>query len=282
MPAGILIPALLGVLTFGFLMPAHVLGADASLEKRVESLEKTIEKLQHQATRAQDVLDIMYLQARYEAIHNSDESLGWMLFADRPDTTQEITHSRIIGFDNIKKSYLEGYKALSESEDLPEGTVIGWTGFAGMEEGAKPPEGMGGMRIHPIGTPCIVVADDGQTAKATFTSFGIEGPGWCYGKYANSYIKIDGKWYIWHMKWLRNFKINFYKAWFDQTLDEIYEFTQGKTDQWGFPAVNSEIDYSYLYAPGKEVETITAPKPYKTWTKEDENGEWWKRKTIEP
>jgi hypothetical protein len=28
---------------------------------------------------------------------------------------------------------------------------------------------------------------------------------WCYGKYANDYIKIDGKWYLWHKKWLRGF-----------------------------------------------------------------------------
>jgi hypothetical protein len=276
----VFIAAVMVILIVGGFLPSQLLAE--SLENRVKALEKTIEELQHQATRSQDVIDIMNLQARYCAIHHSQEKLSWMLFADRPDTTQEITHSRFVGFENIKKNYLEGPAAVLASENLPEGTVIGWTGFQGMAEGGEAPKGMGGMRIHPIGTPCIVVADDGKTAKATFTSLGLEGEGWCYGMYANSYIKIDGKWYIWHMKWLRNFKTNYYKAWFDQTLDEIYEFTQGETDEYGFPKVNPQMDYSYLYAPGKEVETITAPKPYKTWTKEDENGGWWKRKTIEP
>jgi hypothetical protein len=125
------------------------------------------------------------------------------------------------------------------------------------------------------------VADDGQTAKATFTSLGFE-DGWCYGMYANSYIKINGEWKIWHMKWLRCFKTNFYKSWDDQTIDEIYEFTQGQKDKWGFPKVSADIDYSLLNAPGKVVKTITAPKPYATWAKEDEDGSWWKRDTVTP
>ena len=277
-----------------------VFAKESDLEERIKKMEETIQALQKEVTRAKDVQEIANLQARYCAIHNTQESLGWMLFADRPDTTQEITHSRFVGFDNIKKNYLEGPAAVLASGNLPEGTVIGWTGFGTVDSGAAPGgvtgatsvigthggASPGGSRsgihfIHPISTPCIVVADDGKTAKATFHSLGFEG-GWCYGMYANDYIKIDGKWYIWHMKWLRCFKTSFYKSWDDQTIDEIYEFTQGKKDEWGFPIVDSRIDYSYLNAPGKVVKTITAPKPYKTWTEEDENGGWWKRETIEP
>jgi hypothetical protein len=288
------------IIMFTFLLflglPGHIWGAGNSveerfkaLEERIKSLEETNKTLEMKATRAQDVIDIQNLQARYCAIHNTQESLGWMLFANRPDTTQEITHSRFVGFDNIKKNYLEGPAAVLASGNLPEGTVIGWTGFAssGAASGNPAVGAPGGSSksgihfIHPISTPCIVVADDGKTAKATFTSLGFEG-GWCYGMYANDYIKIDGKWYIWHMKWLRCFKTTFYKSWDDQTVDEIYEFTQGKKDEWGFPKVDSRIDYSYLNAPGKVVKTITAPQPYKTWTKEDENGAWWKRETVTP
>lgn len=265
---------------FSCIISGPVFAKESDLEERIKKLEETIETLQKELTRAKDVQEIANLQARYCAIHNTDERLSWSLFANRPDTTKEITHTRLVGFENIKKEYLEGPKAVLESGNLPEGTIIGWTGFA---EGSMPPAGMmGGMRIHPIGTPCIVVAGDGKTAKATFTSLGIEGTGWCYGMYANDYIKIDGKWYIWHMKWLRCFKTDWNKSFADQTLDEIYEFTQGEKDQWGFPKVNPGIDYSYLYAPGKKVETISAPKPYETWTEEDDNGGWWKRETIEP
>lgn len=280
------------VFFFSCITCGAVFGKESSLEERVKALEESLKEMQLQATRTQDVLDIMYLQSRYVNVHNSNESLSWMLFADRPDTTQEITHTRLIGFDNIKKSYLEGPGAVLKSGNLPEGTIIGWTGF-GNAEGAEggsgfptgatmgtPPEGMGGMRIHPTSSPAIVVAGDGKTAKATFHSLGFEGTGWCYGIYANDYIKIDGKWYIWHMKWLRCFKTAWNKSFVDQTLDEIYEFTQGETDEWGFPKVNPGIDYSYLYAPGKKVETIPAPKPYETWTDAEEG--WWKREVTEP
>ena len=274
----------------GCFLPGYVFGRESSLEERVARLE-------HELTRAQAVIDIMNLQARYVNIHNRDERLSWMLFADRPDTTKEITHTRLIGFDNIKKAYLEGEAAVLASGNLPEGTIIGWTGGppGGAEAGAGgvPTAGMagmsgmggmgGGMRIHPISTPAIVVAGDGKTAKATFHSLGFEGEGWCYGMYANDYIKIDGEWYIWHMKWLRCFRTTAWDQSFsEQTLDEIYEFTQGEKDEWGFPKVNEGINYNYLYAPGKEVKTIPAPKPYETWTEADENGGWWKRDVIEP
>lgn len=269
-------------LVLGFTIPGSVSGRESSIEQRVKALEESNRALQLQATRTQDVIDIMNLQARYVNIHNSDERLSWMLFADRPDTTKEITHTRLVGFDNIKKAYLEGEKAVLESGNLPEGTIIGWTGFDPSELGADgaPPAGMGGMRIHPISTPAIVVAGDGKTAKATFTSLGFEGDGWCYGMYANDYIKIDGEWYIWHMKWLRCFKTKWNQSFTEQSLDEIYEFTQGETDEWGFPKVNEDINYDYLYAPGKEVKTIPAPKPYETWTEAEEG--WWKRDVMEP
>ena len=148
-----------------------------------------------------------------------------------------------------------------------------------------PPGGGAGERIkamHPLGTPVIIVADDGKTAKATYTSFGFEGNNWCYGKYANSYIKMeDGKWYIWHMKWLRCFKTPFNEAWYDQTEDQVYEFAPNK-DASGKRIMPEGINFNMLVAPGREAKTIAVPKPYKTWTKEDDDGGWWKKETVEP
>ena len=127
----------------------------------------------------------------------------------------------------------------------------------------------------------VIVAGDGNTAKATFTSFGFERSGWSYGKYANSYIKIDGKWYLWHKKWLRGFSANYYKSPEDETIDEIFEWTKDR-DENGFPIVNKELTTSYLWYPGKENMTITAPQPYDTWSAEDEDGKWWKKPTVTP
>jgi len=288
-------------IVFSFMLAGYVLGSEKSIEAKIKALEEsnkalqeTVKALELKATRAQDIIDIQNLQARYCAIHNTQENLSWMLFADRPDTSKEITMEKIIGFDNIKASYfrmgggLEGGASSGEAQSggAPSGAAMGASAGAGMAGGfpglggsTKPAYGV--AHIHPIGTPCIVVADDGKTAKATFTSLGFE-DGWCYGMYANSYIKIDGEWKIWHMKWLRCFKTPFDTYWNEQTIEEIYEFTHGQTDEWGFPLVNTEIDYSYLNAPGKVVETITAPKSYATWSEEDEDGGWWKRETVIP
>jgi hypothetical protein len=83
--AGILTVVMYCSLLFVFSLPGFVFGADTAVEQKIKSLEQSIKSLELKATRAQDVIDIQNLQGRYEAIHNSQEWLAWMLFADRPD-----------------------------------------------------------------------------------------------------------------------------------------------------------------------------------------------------
>ena len=262
--------------------------ASQSIEERLAALE-----------RVRDAYEIANLQGRYEAIHNGQEPLSVALFAKRSDTSKEITRDKLIGYDTIVADYKRmaggGGPMPSGGPGGPGGSPPNGAGIpggapqggpAGSAGGAMPfgPGGPGKndliKAMHPLGTPVIVVADDGKTAKATFTSLGFEGNNWCYGKYANSYIKIDGQWYIWHMKWLRCFKTPYNKAWYDQTEDEIYEFAPQK-DANGKRIMPEGINFNMLAAPGKEIKTIACPRPYKTWTKEDEDGGWWKRETTE-
>jgi hypothetical protein len=138
--------AALTIVCGGFL--SHPLpGFSAESKDDTATLKKEIEELKHQLTRLQDVNDIQRLMGRYETIHNtSDISKSWELFADRPDTwTQIADHPRQVGYENVKKE---------------------WMG--------QTQEGAGVMLEHPLSTPIIVVADDGQTAKATFVSLGHE------------------------------------------------------------------------------------------------------------
>jgi hypothetical protein len=288
---------------------------DSATAEKIKKLEDRIAEVQLQATRAQDVIDIMNLQARYEAIHSTQENLTWQLYAPREDSVDEVTHSRIVGYEYIKMQFTdrERLNQLYLEGKLPEGTHIHQMDFPmggppgpppgagspGSPPGGGPPPAGGipikiaenqqvfgtGPRsvppIHPVATYNIVVADDGQTAKATFSSLGYERGGWCYGKYANDYIKIDGKWYIWHKKWLRGFSASYYKSPDENTIDEIFEWTKDR-DENGFPIINENLTAKYLWYPGKENMTITAPQPYATWTEADENGGWWKRETVTP
>ncbi len=138
-------------MVFCFIVAGHANGAEKSVEERIKSLEQSIKKLEEankalerQAQRAQDVIDIQNLQARYCAIHNSQEQLSWMLFADRPDTSKEITMEKIIGFDNIKASYLRmggmmeagassgtGPSGIATSSAATSGAVSAGAGIAG-------------------------------------------------------------------------------------------------------------------------------------------------------
>jgi hypothetical protein len=263
-------------------------GAAHAMEQTKEvsskSVAEEIASLKHELKRLQDANEIMKLQARYEAIHATDENLGWMLFANRPDTSKEITAEKIIGFENIKGGGAPG--GTPPAGGPPSGGFPAGGNAVGVPASLQRYYNISAQgtkfTVHPVSTPCIEVAADGKTAKGTFTSLGFEGDMWCYGKYANDYIKIDEKWYIWHMKWLRCFKAPFTKGWADQTIDEIYEFTKGEKDEKGNPKVNKEINYDYLLAPNKKFKTITVARPYQTWTKEDENGGWWKRETTSP
>ena len=93
---------------------------------------------------------------------------------------------------------------------------------------------IGTIMQHHLETPYIEVGSDMQTAKATFWSTGFEtvfspdhvpeGMGsctWSWGKYAADFIKNPetGEWRIWHLKWFRTLRCNYYRNWVD---DEKY------------------------------------------------------------
>ena len=223
------------------------------LEKRIASLEESNKALQHELSRAHDVVEIQNLMGRYETIHNAqDINKSWELFADMPDTYTQIAGGRKIeGYENVVKSW-SSQKSGSNPGSPDEGTML----------------------EHPLSSPIIVVAGDGQTAKATFVSLGHEthynpqtgkyDPEWAYGKYAIDFIKQNGEWKIWHHRWFRFFRSSFYTAWSDQPLCNVYQ-----CDENGNPIVNEGV-YFKPYTADSVVESIpAAPKPYDTWTEKE-------------
>lgn len=234
------------------------------LEERIAALEESNKKLQLEVTRAQDIAAIQNVMGRYETIHNSqDISKSWELFADMPDTYTQIAGMRKIeGYENVVKSW---------QSQVP---------------GSNPGSPLNGTMLeHPLSSPVIVVAGDGQTAKATFVSLGHEthynaqtgeyDPEWAYGKYAIDFIKQNGEWKIWHHRWFRFFRTSFYTAWSDQPLGKIYQL-----DANGNKMVNEGV-YFHPYTTDTAVESIpAAPKPYETWTEEE--NDWMYRVNEHP
>jgi ABC-type phosphate transport system auxiliary subunit len=69
-----------GFFTVGLMLTNSAMAKDSSIEKRLQTLEESTASLQKELTRAQDILAIQTLQGRYEAVHNSDESLSYAFF----------------------------------------------------------------------------------------------------------------------------------------------------------------------------------------------------------
>jgi hypothetical protein len=244
------------ILVLGFLCFTSVIMSGCvsnKMEERIAKLEESDKILQLEVTRAKDVSAIQAVMGRYETIHNAlDIHKSWELFADMPDTYTQIAGGpKIEGYENVVKSW-QSQRSGSNPGSPDNGTML----------------------EHPLSSPIIVVAGDGQTAKATFVSLGHEThyntqtkkyePEWAYGKYAVDFIKQNGEWKIWHHRWFRFFRTSFYTAWSDQPLSKIH-----RLDANGKPILTEGV-YFHPYTTDTAVESIpAAPKPYQTWTKEE-------------
>lgn len=242
---------------FGLLLIFVSFGCSSGEKTEISEMKESIKTLQKELTRLQDVNEIQRLMGRYETIHNAqDINKTWELFADRDDSSFAIaTDAPYVGLEAIK-NYMTRTKATTqEALDRKRGVML----------------------EHPLSTPMIVVADDGQTAKGVWWSFGHEThmnngvpePKWAYGKYANDFIKIDGKWYIWHVKWFRVFRTPIDTAWSDLTKEEVY-----RLDADGNISIPEGV-YFKPYTTDLLMESIpAAPAPYKTWTEEEEGWQY--------
>lgn len=115
-------------------------------------------------------------------------------------------------------------------------------------------DGIGPMKVKPMYTPLIEVAEDGKTAKGLWSCWGshneVESCGpiarWSWGYFAVDFIKENTGWKIWHM----------------QNTDDI-DSVCGQS--WGKPITMPEVldDFAALddfqYPPFSEVEILRQP-----------------------
>lgn len=211
----------------------------------LHEMEKLLLEQQRELEKLKALNEIQNLMGRYEVVHNP--LVMWRTPIDcfaltMPDVSMEVSDWGVwVGEEAI--TYLFG-------------TV--------MKE-----EPVGTMFIHTLATPVIQVAGDGRTAKGTWHSPGFETQigkdmvphgFWCWGSYSADFIRENGVWKIWHLKWWRTFRCDYYKSW---------------TDCWreimtGPPKVHSfETEPITFFHP---YDTVTArepfpvdPRPYETY-----------------
>jgi len=166
----------------------------------IKEMEAKMLKLEHELERTKAVTEIMNVMGRYECVHKA--------------VTMYLTPETF---------------ALTKDDVSME--VSDWGVFVGPKavkfqfEKMMQEERCGTMFDHYITTPVIEVAGDGQTARAIFYSPGHETQiteeggrkaFWTWGSYSADFIKEDdGKWKIWHLKWWRTFRNDYYKSWAD-------------------------------------------------------------------
>ena len=132
-------------------------------------------------------------------------------------------------------------------------------------------ERIGQMYMHPLTTPLIEVAGDGQTAKGIWISPGQEATSigsdvlkayWAWLKYGADFVKEDGKWKFWHLNVFGIFLTPYDKPWTEQALPP-YTGEVALPDEFKPDKVTT---YWTTYSPTGQQELIPVPpEPYETW-----------------
>jgi len=215
----------------------------ADLPAEFVTIQKQINKMQHEIERLQAYVEIQNLVGRYEVIHTpATERQSPTLFAlKQPDVSVEIAMwGKFTGAEKVRKMYREA------------------------EEGKPMP---GSMFEHHLCTPIIQVAADGTTAKGLWFSPGHETtpdekgnliPHWCWGKFGADFIKEDGQWKIWHYHWYDTFMCPYDKSWVETRQPAIGELRHPDADLP--PTSRSTYFKDLVRQPIPEY-----PEPYETW-----------------
>lgn len=134
--------------------------------------------------------------------------------------------------------------------------------------------GMGPMKVKPMYTPLIEVADDGKTAKGLWSCWGshneVEACGpiarWSWGYFAVDFIKESDGWKIWHMQNTDDIDAVCGQSWGkpEQLPEEIPEFAALK--DFSYPPFTEEETLRLPYSPTRPLAPAPRlPEPYATF-----------------
>lgn len=130
----------------------------------------------------------------------------------------------------------------------------------------------GTYRMHWLATPVIEVAADRKTARAAWICPGAESivderagahALWNFVRFANDFIREDGRWKIWHLRMFVDVRCDYDKGWCEDYVKYVFLGKQpGSTEEeptWHNPCTPSFI----------QEDMPSCPQPYRTWDGED-------------
>jgi hypothetical protein len=230
----------------------------------VESVEKRLKYLEHELNRVKAVIEIQNLMSRYEYWHSAgqNDKKGKFIAQKTPGVRMEY----------ITSGVFEGYSGAKKF-------------LADLHGTATPDRSKynGAMAVHPLTTPVIEVAGDGQTARGLWISLGVEvGPNmdgtfdkplqalWVLEEYAADFVKEDGIWKWWRIHLFRVFQCPFEKPWTEIECQDYFDNVlqiRRHFDAKGKPDRPTTINKMYsTKEPCLMMEGIPpAPEPYETY-----------------
>lgn len=244
--------------------------SEQSLEQKMQSLEKLVDSYGKEIEKQKILQECTKVFSMYEAVHipslmcrTAEEVFAlW-----RDDVSMEVSDWGIFRGPEAVKFLFEDIML----EDQ-----------------------IGTIMEHHLDTPYVEVAGDLKTAKATWWSSGMESvfdPArtdlketqakcvWSWGKYAVDFIQNPetGIWRIWHLKWFRTFRVNYYKSWIDdwKQMNISDGFPKGKALE-AMEAAGIKKGDTTFHRPYR-VDAMRHPFPWPPKPYETYNGDfqWW-------
>jgi len=228
---GINLAIVLSVLALAVAIPAfiHTRTAQAasgsgsgkqSVEEQINILDQKIARLQHM----EDVNEIQNMISKMSYLYEAgmfEERLECCVAKHTPGVTVEQGARGVFeGYEGARRSFVDVEKSFERSNG------------AGMRE-AYPDikfgsDHAGQFESELIGTPMIVVAGDGKTAKGMWLSLQAVGKThehekpramWIWWKTSVDFVKEDGQWKIWH--YLKNpyWATDYTQDWVQKAVD---------------------------------------------------------------
>jgi hypothetical protein len=188
----------------------------------MRTYEMTLEQKIQRVLDVQEIENVMSKHAYYHALGRHEEELDTIWVKKTPDPTFAQNHGYYVGYDSIYSTYGKLNKVMQQAN-----LALLRKHFPELED-TEENLGAGTLIMHPLTTPIIEVAGDGQTAKGIWYSPGqitAGGPdgkpvaNWMWEKYGVDFAKEDGAWKIWHIHMYTDFGVPVGKSWTDDAGD---------------------------------------------------------------
>jgi hypothetical protein len=242
-------------------------------DSRLQDLEVTVERLTAELERVRDAQAVQNLAGRLAYLYEVGDYEAMLEYVAEKTpgvTVEQGARGVFEGFEGARRSMIDVERAFEAQHGRSMRRIFPDLHFEH--------DSWGKVESELIGTPVVEVAEDGQTARGTWTSFMCvakaydtsERPfaAWVWWKTAIDFVKEDGHWKIWHWQKQPLFVTPYDKSWVEQFGPLPVNAANmpphsGSPDR---PPTSAYNRYSFTRDPRN---TPAPPAPYETFIESD-------------